>query len=205
MIDKKKILKMYNKYKKPVINKLKKGLDIYLKVMGAIFTISIICFMMTPSPEEPKTVEIYTEKPAIEEPKETLEEIEPEIETIDITEEAPEEKEEETPQPIVETPKPAPVPVQPKPAPVVEQKPIPKPVPVPVVKEEPAPAPEPKPIVKPAPEPKPAQPHQQIVYWTPNGKCYHSNKGCASLSRSKNILSGDISECGNRAPCRVCH
>ena len=44
-----------------------------------------------------------------------------------------------------------------------------------------------------------------IVYWTPNGKSYHTTKGCSTLSRSKTILSGSISESGKYDPCDRCH
>lgn len=44
-----------------------------------------------------------------------------------------------------------------------------------------------------------------IVYWTPNGKSYHTTKNCSTLSRSKTILSGTISESGKYDPCDRCH
>ena len=47
-----------------------------------------------------------------------------------------------------------------------------------------------------------------IVYWTPNGKSYHSTKSCTTLRRSKNILSGTVSEAsssGHGDPCNVCY
>ncbi|WP_370770885.1 cell envelope integrity protein TolA [Eubacterium ramulus] len=43
------------------------------------------------------------------------------------------------------------------------------------------------------------------VYWTPNGKVYHSTKDCPSLGRSKTILSGSISESGKSRPCKNCY
>ncbi len=43
------------------------------------------------------------------------------------------------------------------------------------------------------------------VYWTPNGKSYHSTKGCPTLSRSKTILSGTQAESGKLDPCDKCH
>lgn len=43
------------------------------------------------------------------------------------------------------------------------------------------------------------------VYWTPNGKSYHTTKNCSTLSRSKTILSGTISESGKNDPCDRCH
>ena len=43
------------------------------------------------------------------------------------------------------------------------------------------------------------------VYWTPNGKSYHTTKSCPTLSRSKTILSGTISESGKDDPCDRCH
>ena len=45
----------------------------------------------------------------------------------------------------------------------------------------------------------------QIVYWTPNGKSYHTTKNCPTLSRSKTILEGTISESGKNDPCDRCH
>lgn len=43
------------------------------------------------------------------------------------------------------------------------------------------------------------------VYWTPNGKNYHTTKGCSTLSRSKTILEGTIQESGKNDPCDRCH
>lgn len=43
------------------------------------------------------------------------------------------------------------------------------------------------------------------VYWTPNGKSYHTTKGCSTLSRSKTILEGTIQESGKNDPCDRCH
>ena len=43
------------------------------------------------------------------------------------------------------------------------------------------------------------------VYWTPNGKSYHTTKSCSTLSRSKNILEGTITESGKSDPCDRCH
>ena len=42
------------------------------------------------------------------------------------------------------------------------------------------------------------------VYWTPNGKKYHKSEGCPTLSRSKVIRSGTISQAGGRDLCKVC-
>lgn len=44
-----------------------------------------------------------------------------------------------------------------------------------------------------------------IVYWTPNGKSYHKNKNCSTLSRSKTILEGSVSESGKLDACDVCN
>lgn len=44
-----------------------------------------------------------------------------------------------------------------------------------------------------------------IVYWTHSGKSYHKNKNCSTLSRSKTILEGSISESGKSDPCDVCN
>lgn len=43
------------------------------------------------------------------------------------------------------------------------------------------------------------------VYWTPNGKSYHTTKNCSTLSRSKTILEGTIEESGKYDPCDRCH
>lgn len=56
-------------------------------------------------------------------------------------------------------------------------------------------------------EPEPIE-NELIVYWTPNGKSYHSTEYCRTLSRSKTILSGTIDEAiatGHGDPCNVCH
>lgn len=50
---------------------------------------------------------------------------------------------------------------------------------------------------------EPAQ-GDKIVYWTSGGKSYHYNKNCRTLSRSKNILEGSVSECPKTDPCDVC-
>lgn len=44
-----------------------------------------------------------------------------------------------------------------------------------------------------------------IVYWTPNGKSYHTTRSCSTLSRSKTILSGTQVESGKSDPCDRCH
>ena len=43
-----------------------------------------------------------------------------------------------------------------------------------------------------------------IVYWTSNGKSYHSTKSCPTLSRSKTINSGTQAESGKYDPCDRC-
>ena len=43
------------------------------------------------------------------------------------------------------------------------------------------------------------------VYYTPNGKSYHTTKNCSTLSRSKTILEGTISSSGKHDPCDICH
>lgn len=43
------------------------------------------------------------------------------------------------------------------------------------------------------------------VYWTPNGKSYHTTKGCSTLTRSKTILSGTQAQSGKSDPCDKCH
>lgn len=44
-----------------------------------------------------------------------------------------------------------------------------------------------------------------IVYWTPNGKSYHTTKNCPTLSRSKTILEGTLQQSGKGDPCDRCH
>jgi|GEM_PF-3788644 len=44
-----------------------------------------------------------------------------------------------------------------------------------------------------------------IVYWTPNGKSYHTTKSYSTLSRSKTILERTIQESGKNDPCDRCH
>ncbi|MDE6761909.1 MAG: Ig-like domain-containing protein [Lachnospiraceae bacterium] len=43
------------------------------------------------------------------------------------------------------------------------------------------------------------------VYWTPNGSVYHGTKNCPTLSRSRTIYSGSISDCPKPRPCKVCY
>ncbi len=43
------------------------------------------------------------------------------------------------------------------------------------------------------------------VYWTPNGSVYHRTKYCSTLSRSKIIYSGTISQSGKSRGCKVCY
>lgn len=47
------------------------------------------------------------------------------------------------------------------------------------------------------------EPSQDYVYWTPNGKSYHSTKDCPTLSRSKVIHEGH--NCPKTDPCDVCN
>ncbi|WP_319023740.1 ComEC/Rec2 family competence protein [Paraclostridium bifermentans] len=66
------------------------------------------------------------------------------------------------------------------------------------------------PIITPNPKPQPVvepevAPSSEVVYWTPNGKSYHTTKSCPTLSRSKTILSGTQSESGKSDPCDRCH
>lgn len=47
----------------------------------------------------------------------------------------------------------------------------------------------------------------RVVYWTPNGKSYHYDRNCPTLSRSKTVLSGSLSEAiaaGKSDPCDKC-
>ena len=43
-----------------------------------------------------------------------------------------------------------------------------------------------------------------FVYWTINGKSYHTTRNCPTLSRSKNILGGITQESENRKICYRC-
>lgn len=44
----------------------------------------------------------------------------------------------------------------------------------------------------------------RIVYWTPNGKSYHYDKNCSTLSRSKTINEGELSSTPKSDPCDKC-
>ena len=61
--------------------------------------------------------------------------------------------------------------------------------------------PEKKPITKPVVD---NSIKDDIVYWTPNGKSYHSTKSCPALSRSKTIDYGTQAESGKYDPCDRC-
>ena len=70
----------------------------------------------------------------------------------------------------------------------------------------------PAPVPVPTPQPEPAPSNTEdtsggsgIVYWTPNGKSYHTTRSCPTLSRSKTILEGTIEESGKYDPCDRCH
>ena len=58
--------------------------------------------------------------------------------------------------------------------------------------------------------PQPAASGQEaaaIVYWTPGGKSYHNSRNCSTLSRSKTINEGPLSDAlaaGKSDPCNVC-
>lgn len=45
---------------------------------------------------------------------------------------------------------------------------------------------------------------EKIVYWTPNGKTYHSKSTCRTLTRSKVINSGTVSDSGKDFKCENC-
>ena len=45
---------------------------------------------------------------------------------------------------------------------------------------------------------------EEIVYWTPNGKTYHSKSTCRTLARSKIINSGTVNESGKDFKCENC-
>lgn len=49
-----------------------------------------------------------------------------------------------------------------------------------------------------------ATPVERTVYWVPDGKSYHYSRNCSTLSRSKTILSGTLSQCPKSDPCDRC-
>ncbi len=51
----------------------------------------------------------------------------------------------------------------------------------------------------------PAATNTAVVYWVPSGEVYHSTRNCRSLARSKTILSGPLSQCPKKRPCKNCH
>lgn len=44
----------------------------------------------------------------------------------------------------------------------------------------------------------------KAVYWTENGKNYHTDRNCISLSRSKNVKEGSIADCPKEVLCCNC-
>ena len=51
---------------------------------------------------------------------------------------------------------------------------------------------------------QPQLPSDTTVYYTPNGKSYHSTPNCSTLSRSKTILDGPLSTSGKTDACNRC-
>lgn len=51
----------------------------------------------------------------------------------------------------------------------------------------------------------PTTTNSDIVYWVAGGSVYHSTAKCPALARSKNILSGPLSQCPKTRPCKDCH
>lgn len=47
-------------------------------------------------------------------------------------------------------------------------------------------------------------PESGTVYWTPNGSVYHTTQNCSTLSKSKTILNGTITESGKPRVCKNC-
>ena len=43
------------------------------------------------------------------------------------------------------------------------------------------------------------------VYWTPYGSVYHCTEDCPTLSRSRTVYSGSVSQSGKSRPCKVCY
>ncbi|MBQ8509146.1 MAG: hypothetical protein IJ493_04480 [Clostridia bacterium] len=50
----------------------------------------------------------------------------------------------------------------------------------------------------------PSQSTENVVYWVKNGEVWHLRENCPSLSRSKDILSGSVSDAMNAGKERVC-
>lgn len=48
-----------------------------------------------------------------------------------------------------------------------------------------------------------SEPKPMAVYWTPSGEKYH-RQTCPTLSRSKTVYSGTVSQAGGRGACKVC-
>lgn len=48
------------------------------------------------------------------------------------------------------------------------------------------------------------QNNSRTVYWVKNGEVYHVSETCPTLSRSKKIYSGTISQSGKSCACKVC-
>lgn len=53
-------------------------------------------------------------------------------------------------------------------------------------------------------KPVPSNNGDRVVYWTEGGKSYHYDQNCSTLSRSKNILQGPLSQCPKSDPCDKC-
>lgn len=76
-----------------------------------------------------------------------------------------------------------------------------------LVKTELLPTEKPSPTPAPTATPTPSTPVGNTVYWTPNGKSYHSTRNCTALKRSTTILSGTLEEAirtGHSDPCNLC-
>lgn len=48
------------------------------------------------------------------------------------------------------------------------------------------------------------QNNSRTVYWVKSGEVYHVSENCPTLSRSKNIYSGTVSQSGKSRACKVC-
>ncbi len=44
----------------------------------------------------------------------------------------------------------------------------------------------------------------KTVFWTKNGKVYHKYRDCSGIRKSKNVLSGTISDSGKSRLCKRC-
>lgn len=105
----------------------------------------------------------------------------------------------------VQTSVPTAVPTE-QPTAVPTEAPTPEPTPAPTAAPTQVPATQ-APAAAVVPVPATNADNSQTVYWTPNGKSYHFDQNCSTLSRSKTILSGTLQQAldaGKTDPCDIC-